>query len=54
MSFKIIFTGLALLVMASLGTAAPNPQYQKPTIANPFWETAASNHCGSSSFTCAY
>lgn len=54
MSFKIISTGLALLVMACLGSAAPNPQYQKPTIAHLVWEVAASNHCGSSSFTCAY
>lgn len=53
MSFKIIFTSLAVLVMACLGSAAPNPQYQKPTIAYPVLEMLASNHCGSSSFTCS-
>lgn len=51
---KIILTSLALMAMFSLGTAAPDPQYQKPTVANPVLETAASNHCGDSSFTCTY
>lgn len=41
-----------LLAIVCLGTAAPNPQYQKPTVAHPVLETSASNHCGSSSFTC--
>lgn len=51
MSFKIILASLALLVMVCLGA---DPQYQKPNIAYPVWETVASNHCGGSSFTCTY
>lgn len=51
MSFKIILASLALLVMVCLGV---DPQYQKPNIAYPVWETVPSNHCGSSSFACTY
>lgn len=51
MSFKTILASIALLAMVCLGA---DPQYQKPNIAYPVWETAASNHCGTSSFTCTY
>lgn len=52
MSFRRILASLAVLALVCLSSAAPDPQFQKPTVANPVGETAASNHCGDSSFTC--
>lgn len=54
MLFNIILASLALLAMVCLSTAAPNPQYQTPTVIYPAWEMGASNHCGDSTFTCTY
>ncbi|KAI3398768.1 hypothetical protein diail_8635 [Diaporthe ilicicola] len=43
---------LSLLVTANLATAASDPQFQKPTVADTVWESTASNQCGDSSFYC--
>ncbi|KAL1861625.1 hypothetical protein Daus18300_008741 [Diaporthe australafricana] len=46
----MLLTILSLLMMACLGITATNPQYQKPTIADPIWDSTPSNQCGSSTF----
>jgi hypothetical protein len=51
---KMFLIAVSFLAMICLGTAAPNPQYQKPQVSHPVLESAASNHCGTSSFTCTY
>lgn len=44
----------ALLAMVCLGTAAPDPQYQKPNDVVAVEESSASNQCRDSSFSCMY
>lgn len=51
---NIILASLAFLAMICVSTAAPDPQYQTPTVTYPAWEEGASNHCGDSTFTCMY
>lgn len=51
---NIILASLAFLAMICLSLAAPDPQYQTPTVTYPAWEMGASSHCGDSTFTCTY